>query len=82
MGWNHRVMRHVPDPSRGEGQFWYAIHEVYYPEDATGGLPVDVARLSYTEDPIAPLADNPDELRWVLVKMLAALDKPILDYRD
>ena len=82
MGWNHRVMRHGPDPSRPKGGVWYAIHEVFYPDDATDQLTVDVSQVSYTEDPIAPVADNPDELRWVLVKMLEALDNPVLDYRE
>lgn len=82
MGWNHRVMRHLPDPARGEWEAWYAIHEVFYRSDDVDDQAVDSSETGYTVDPIAPRADDVDELRWVLEQMLAALDKPVLEYRD
>jgi hypothetical protein len=75
-------MRHPPDPARGEPRVWYAIHECFYRDDEVDDLTVDSSEVGYTQDPITPRADEVDELREVLREMLAALDKPVLDYRD
>jgi hypothetical protein len=50
---------------------WYTIHEVFYGEDGS---------LSWTEDEIAPAGESVDELRETLQRMIAALEKPVLDY--
>ena len=82
MGWNYRVMRHQPNPARGEREVWYAIHEVFYRNDAVDDRTVDSSETGYTEEPVAVVADDVDGLRWVLEQMLAALDKPVLEYRE
>ena len=60
---------------------WYAIHEVFYRSDDVDDRAMDSSEFGYTADPIAPRADDVDELRWVLERMLAALDKPVLEFR-
>ena len=82
MGWNYRVMRHAPDPSRGQHEAWYAIHEVYYRDDSVDDRTADVSETKYTQEQVAMLGEDLDELRWMLAKMLEALDKPVLDYQD
>lgn len=82
VGWNYRVMRHQPDPARGEAEEWFAIHEVYYRSDDVDDRTVDSSETRYTVDAITPRANNVDELRWLLEQMLAALDKPILEFRE
>ena len=67
MVWNHRVIRHEKD-----GEIWYAIHECFY-ED-----PEDDSTISWTENEIAPIGDDPDSLRRTLERMLRALERPIL----
>lgn len=70
MSWNYRVMRHV-----GDGEEWLGIHEVYYDDN---GKPN-----GHTEDEIAPTSDEGvDGLRWVLDRMMEALDKPVLDFSE
>lgn len=70
--WNHRVVKQTY-----KGEVAYAIHEVHSSVDnpeLTG---------SCTIDPVAPSADEVEGdygLRWVLLRMLDALDKPVLDY--
>jgi len=67
MGWNHRVMRKkFPD-----GRYWFSIREVYYDEDGK----VD----GWTVDDIAPGGETVKELRAELKRMLACLNKPVLD---
>jgi hypothetical protein len=82
--WNHRVMRRNYVNSIGETETMLEIHEVYYGSDGKV--------TSYTENMIAP--NHPEDgygeagtgkdglecLRWELEQMLAALDKPVLDY--
>jgi len=85
VGWNYRVMRHepdAPDAADGKREVWYAIHEVFYQTDSADDRSVDASETRYTEDPVAVVADDVDEMRWVLEQMLAALDKPILEYRE
>lgn len=45
----------------------YGIHEVYY--DPTG----------WTVEPVPVVADSVEDLRDVLNRMLAALDKPVIE---
>jgi hypothetical protein len=72
MTWNHRVVRRVyPDAAKSE-EVLYSIHECYY--DENGKLDM------MTEDGIDPVGDDLEGLRWTLEHMLAALDKPVVDY--
>ena len=70
MTWNHRVVRRVWD----SGETTYAIHEAYY----------ELGQLadSITNDPVAVVGDNVEELRTTLQWMLNSLDKPVLNYED
>jgi len=69
MSWNHRVMK-MKD---GEDDF-YQIHEVFY--DKEGNVE------SYTKNGVTVGGNNIEEVKWVLREMLAALDKPVLDYKE
>ena len=71
MVWNHRVIRKLDL----NGDAYYHIHEVYYPE--VGAKPDKI-----TVEPMTPYGDTVEDLRWTLEKMLECLDKPILDYKD
>lgn len=67
MGWNHRVFKKVyPD-----GYIQYSIREVYGDVDSGG--------FGYSSNPIAPVGDDLEDLRWVLEKMLESLDNPVLE---
>lgn len=73
MTWNYRIVEHKVKGEKEAGYF--AIHEAYYEPDA----PAD----SITNNPITPIADDPDELIRVLEMMLADAKKSrlaILDY--
>ena len=69
MSWNHRLMK-MKD---GEDDF-YQFHEVYY--DKEGNVE------SYTKNGITVGGKDIGEVKWVLLEMLAALDKPVLDYEE
>ena len=69
MSWNHRLMK-MKD---GEDDF-YQIHEVYY--DKEGNVE------SYTKNGVTVGGNDIEEVKWVLLEMLAALDKPVLDYEE
>ena len=82
MTWNYRVMKHEgPDKDTGEGEYWFAIHEVYYESAGVNEMTVSSADVGYTTEPISLSAESVDDLRVTLQRMLAALDKPVLDYR-
>ena len=72
--WNHRVMRH----NTGTEDEYLAIHEVYYGMDDEDGK----GKTGWTQDPVAPYGDTLNELRETLERMLRALDKPIMEYKD
>ena len=69
MSWNHRLMK-MKD---GEDDF-YQIHEVFY--DKEGNVE------SYTKNGVTVGGKDIGEVKWVLREMLAALDKPVLDYEE
>ena len=69
MSWNHRLMK-MKD---GEDDF-YQIHEVFY--DKEGNVE------SYTKNGVTVGGNNIGEVKWVLLEMLKALDKPVLDYEE
>ena len=72
--WNYRVIEFV-DPAEGP---WQAIHEVHYTND---GKPE-----AYADEPAKLVAfDDSGELRslrWILLHMQEALDKPVLVEHD
>ena len=57
----------------GEDDF-YQIHEVFY--DKEGNVE------SYTKNGVTVGGNNIGEVKWVLLEMLKALDKPVLDYEE
>lgn len=68
MTWNYRVYK-----CKEKEEEYYAIHEAYY-------APYKEEPHSYTVDPVAPMGNTLEELRSDLQMMLAALDKPVIDY--
>lgn len=69
MTWNYRVVR-----IDFEDESEYGIYEVYY--DAFGQ---PIAR---TENPIAALGEDMNELRHTMYAMSVALDEPVLTDED
>jgi hypothetical protein len=67
--WNHRVMRKEHDNSEST----YGIHEVYYKQGKAN---------MWTEDPVEVTGDDVQELKQTLERMLLALEKPILNFKD
>jgi hypothetical protein len=83
MGWNYRVMRHSSKKENtADLEEWLGIHEVYYRNDEVDDLSVSAHEIGYTEMPIKMVAEDIEELRWMLDEMLKALAKPILEYAD
>lgn len=81
--WNYRVMRHVEkDNQSGMESEWLAIHEVYYQSKSINDLEVTSADVGFTENPVKMTGESVEELRDMLTKMLKALEKPILEYRE
>lgn len=68
MHWNHRVMRQHFD---GTDEVTYGIREVFYNDDGS----ID----GWTAEPIDPHGETVEELRADLERMLACLDRPVLD---
>lgn len=66
MSWNYRVLRHdgVDGP-------YYQVQEVYFEEG-------DAVPHSWSAGPASVGGENLDEMRTVLDRMAAALDKPVL----
>ncbi len=85
MVWNHRVVRRVfpiPEVMRkeyGETEIMLYIHEAHY--DPVGDK-LDGKVNGITEDAVCIMGEDVESLRWVLNKMLEALDKPVLDYDE
>ncbi|SER48441.1 hypothetical protein SAMN05216409_12717 [Pseudomonas lutea] len=80
MRWNFRVMRHAPTPESNEE--FLAIHEVYYSDDHTEETEEQMAKLGYTSNPVSVTGESVESLRWTLTRMLEALDKPVLPYKE
>ena len=70
MSWNHRVIRRSNSPSI-DPEWTYQIHEVYYNDD--GSIE------SWSENPVAPMGENPSELQSEIRHFLAALNQPVLE---
>jgi len=73
--WNHRVVRRVFRADGSHQEVEFAIHEAHYKDKGATRGPCSI-----TTDAVAVHAETVDGLRWVLQKMLEALDKPVLDY--
>ena len=83
MGWNYRVMKHSEkDESTGKVETWFGIHEVYYRSDDVDDLAVGADETGYTAEPVRVIADEVDDLRRMLTRMLESLDKPVLKYEN
>lgn len=61
---NHRLLAH-----KGDYGDYFMIHEVYY----TDGVPD-----GYTKDGVSVGGESIDEILWVLEKMKACVNEPIL----
>ena len=72
MTWNHRVVRREYPKAAPSERVLYEIHEAFYNE--TGCYAI-------TEEAIDPVGETVPELKERLQKMLAAIDKPVLDYQ-
>lgn len=67
--WNYRVVKRLEN-----GEWTYSIHETYYSAQKK--------EEAITESPVQVSAETLADLRWVLERMLQALDKPLLNYDD
>jgi hypothetical protein len=72
--WNYRVAR-TTQTVNGEEYVSFAIHEAHYdkPESAPRVISRDAMTTSF---------ESVEELRAGLTRMLASLDKPVLNYED
>ena len=70
------------DKESGKVSEWLAFHEVHYESTEVNDLEVTSADVGYTENPVTMTAESVEELRFMLTRMLGALDKPILEYRE
>jgi hypothetical protein len=69
--WNYRVIRkHYPDSD----EVSYQIHEVYYADK--GSIE------HWTEDPVQPFGETPEELREDIRFFLQAFRRPILELKE
>jgi len=59
--------------SLGDGEYQTGIHEVY----SVGGIPT-----ACTEEPVAPVATEDEDLSDVMKQYMDAFNKPILYYED
>ena len=66
MKWQYRVSKETI----ANGEEVFAIREFW--DDGK----------SWSEDEIAPVGDSVDDLRWVLTKMIEALDKPVIEIKS
>jgi hypothetical protein len=68
--WTHRVIRKVYN-----GEDYFSIHEVFYDlseKDTVG----------WTENPVEVAGESIEDLRVTLQRMLACLDKPVIEDND
>ena len=74
-GWNYRIVRkNVYMGKTIAPEVMYGIHETYYNgEDKPTAI---------TTDHMRPYGETLDELKSDLEKMVAALDKPVLNWED
>lgn len=87
MSWNHRVCKRTYNAGTDLEETYYEIHECYYestepPDGKPWGIG-EACRSGRTADgshEIPPMSEDVEGLRWLLTKMLEALDKPVIDY--
>lgn len=65
MTWDHRVVRQIV-----HGEEWFGIHEAFYSLEG---------KTVWTEKPVGVVGESIDELRETLERMMAALDRPVID---
>lgn len=75
--WDYRIVRKKyvykdPDGKKEKVYYTYAIHEAFYDNNGNVG--------AITQDPVAPLGDNIEDLRHSWVMMAEAFGQPLLDY--
>ena len=69
MSWNYRIIQKNVDEFVS-----FEVHEVYYrPDGSIEG---------WSENPVIPYGETPEELKKDLTKMLQAFEKPILTQQD
>jgi hypothetical protein len=69
VSWNYRIIRRT-----FKGHASYQIREVYYrPDETIEG---------WTENPINPAGETPEELKQDFSRQLLAFESPILDYEQ
>ena len=74
MSWNYRVVRkRVYMGKTMNSEVRFAIHETYYDSDKP---------VSITTDPMEPYGETLEELKNDLAYMVAALEKPVLNWED
>lgn len=73
MTWNYRVCKETKEAGSGPVDI-YSIREVYYNKE--GKI------YAYSENPIAPYGESPEELEADLELMLRARTRPILDLAE
>ena len=80
MSWGYRVIKKankIPvhlkknNPSVGDFDIFYEIHDVYYDENSDI---VNIGRVS------VPMSDGVEGLQWNLERMMEACKKPVIDY--
>jgi hypothetical protein len=76
--WDYRVVR---EPIAAGG-FWFAIHEINGGSDAAGHPEAGATRSRISEHPICPCGETVEDLRWILERMLAGLDRPALEHGE
>ena len=69
MRWNYRIVRKA-----FKEHVAYQVHEVYYNPDGT--------IKGWTENPINPAGETPEELKQDFSRQLLAFESPILDYEQ
>lgn len=75
--WNYRIVRKRyvyadPESKKERVDYTYAIHEAFYDNNGKVG--------AITQDHVAPLGDNIEDLRHSWVMMAEAFGQPFLDY--
>lgn len=75
--WSYRVTQETDT----NGDVVFAIRECWVRKDAKKPYK-DSDYTSWSENAIAPIGENLDELRWELQKMLEACDKAIIDISE
>jgi len=69
MSWNYRIIRR-----NFKEHTSYQVHEVFYRQDGT----IE----GWTENPIIPEGETPEELKQDFSRQLLAFESPILNYDD